>query len=188
MLCVRWYFSCKLSYRDLAEIKAERGVSVAPSTILRWVVHYAPEFETSWSRFAPRSFRNQICNRTVASAVCPSHVSEDTRAGRASHRPCASVRAGSRTSAGRNARYRIRARRCERNLRRSQRDRSCATSRSHCGAASNLIPRLKRMRSRPFGIEVGSFGEPKRRSWKVHRWLESSWAQRRIWKPCAPQR
>jgi transposase-like protein len=42
----------KLSYRDLAEMMAERGVSVAPSTILRWVQHYAPEFEKRWNRFA----------------------------------------------------------------------------------------------------------------------------------------
>jgi transposase-like protein len=42
----------KLSYRDLAEMMAERGVSVAPSTILRWVQHYTPEFEKRWNRFA----------------------------------------------------------------------------------------------------------------------------------------
>jgi hypothetical protein len=49
---VRWYLQYKLSYRDLAEIMAERGISVAPSTILRWVQHYAPEFEKRWNRFA----------------------------------------------------------------------------------------------------------------------------------------
>jgi hypothetical protein len=32
VLCVRWYLGYKLSYRDLAEMMAERGVSVAPST------------------------------------------------------------------------------------------------------------------------------------------------------------
>jgi transposase-like protein len=52
VLCVRWYLQYKLSYRDLAEMMAERGVSVAPSTILRWVQHYAPEFEKRWNRFA----------------------------------------------------------------------------------------------------------------------------------------
>jgi transposase-like protein len=52
VLCVRWYLRYKLSYRDLAEMMAERGVSVAPSTILRWVQHYAPEFEKRWNRFA----------------------------------------------------------------------------------------------------------------------------------------
>src|SRR5260370_953676 len=38
--CVRWYLRFKLSYRDLAELARELGVSVAPSTILRWVVRY----------------------------------------------------------------------------------------------------------------------------------------------------
>ena len=31
--CVRWYLRFKLSYRDLAELARELGVSVAPSTI-----------------------------------------------------------------------------------------------------------------------------------------------------------
>jgi transposase-like protein len=45
LLCVRW--SCKygISYRDLAEMMEERGVSVDPSTIFRWVQCYAPEIE-----------------------------------------------------------------------------------------------------------------------------------------------
>ena len=34
--CVRWYLRFKLSYRDLAEIAWELGVSVAPCTIFRW--------------------------------------------------------------------------------------------------------------------------------------------------------
>jgi len=52
VLCVRWYLAYTLSYRDLAEMMAERGVCVAPSTILRWVQRYAPEFEKRWNRFA----------------------------------------------------------------------------------------------------------------------------------------
>ena len=36
MLCVRWYLSYKLSYRDLVAIMGERGMGVAPTTILRW--------------------------------------------------------------------------------------------------------------------------------------------------------
>src|SRR5580698_9087824 len=46
--CVRWYLRFKLSYRDLAELARELGVSVAPSTVLRWVVRYVPEFEKCW--------------------------------------------------------------------------------------------------------------------------------------------
>ncbi|RYG55412.1 MAG: IS6 family transposase [Alphaproteobacteria bacterium] len=52
ILCVRWYLRYKLSYRDLVEMMAERGLSVAHTTILRWVQRYAPEFDKRWSRFA----------------------------------------------------------------------------------------------------------------------------------------
>jgi transposase-like protein len=52
VLCVRWYLSFKLSYRDLVAMMSERGVGIAHTTILRWVQHYTPEFEKRWSRFA----------------------------------------------------------------------------------------------------------------------------------------
>ena len=29
----------------------DRGVSVAPSTVMRWVLRYAPEFEKRWQRY-----------------------------------------------------------------------------------------------------------------------------------------
>jgi transposase-like protein len=51
-LCVRWYITYRLSYRDLVEMMAERGINVAHSTILRWVTRYVPEFEKRWNRFA----------------------------------------------------------------------------------------------------------------------------------------
>jgi transposase-like protein len=41
MLCVR-YLRYSLSYRDLEEITAERGLAVDHVTIWRWVQHYAP--------------------------------------------------------------------------------------------------------------------------------------------------
>jgi transposase-like protein len=34
---VRWYLRFKLSLRDLVEMMAERGLSLAHTTILRWV-------------------------------------------------------------------------------------------------------------------------------------------------------
>ncbi len=43
--CVRWYCRYGISYRDLAEMMAERGVDVDHTTIYRWVQHYAPEME-----------------------------------------------------------------------------------------------------------------------------------------------
>jgi transposase-like protein len=52
VLCVRWYLRFKLSFRDLVEMMAERGLSLVHTTIMRWVHHYAPEFERRWKRFA----------------------------------------------------------------------------------------------------------------------------------------
>jgi transposase-like protein len=51
-LCVLWYLTYRLSYRDLVEMMAERGVIISHSTILRWVQRYVPEFERRWSRNA----------------------------------------------------------------------------------------------------------------------------------------
>jgi transposase-like protein len=45
LLCVRWYLRYCLSYRDLEEIMAERGLKVDHTTIYRWVQRYAPELE-----------------------------------------------------------------------------------------------------------------------------------------------
>ncbi|HLN00449.1 MAG TPA: IS6 family transposase, partial [Bryobacteraceae bacterium] len=42
VLCLRWYLRYSLSYRDLEEIMAERGLSLDHSTIARWVLRYAP--------------------------------------------------------------------------------------------------------------------------------------------------
>src|ERR1039458_10167206 len=48
VLCVRWYLSFKLSYRDLVAMMSERSIDLAHTTILRWVQHYTPEFEKRW--------------------------------------------------------------------------------------------------------------------------------------------
>jgi len=45
LLCVRWYLRYALSYRDLAEMMRERGLSIDHTTIYRWVQCYAPELE-----------------------------------------------------------------------------------------------------------------------------------------------
>jgi transposase-like protein len=45
-LCVRWYITYPLSYRDLAAMMAERGIAVSHTTIfLRWVLRYVPDYE-----------------------------------------------------------------------------------------------------------------------------------------------
>jgi transposase-like protein len=45
LLNVRWYCRYALSYRDLEEMMAERGVQVDHSTINRWVLRYASELD-----------------------------------------------------------------------------------------------------------------------------------------------
>jgi transposase-like protein len=52
ILCVRWYESYKLSYRDLVAMMGERGLTMAHTTIMRWEQHYSPEFQKRWRRFA----------------------------------------------------------------------------------------------------------------------------------------
>ena len=54
VLCVRWYLRFKLSLRDLVEMVAERGLSMAHTTIMRWVQRYVPEFEERWQQYARR--------------------------------------------------------------------------------------------------------------------------------------
>jgi transposase-like protein len=48
-LCVRWYITYRLSYRDLVAMMAERGIAVSHTTIHRWVIRYLPEFEKRWT-------------------------------------------------------------------------------------------------------------------------------------------
>jgi transposase-like protein len=43
ILCVRWYITFKLSFRDLVQMMAERGITLSHTTILRWVQQYVPE-------------------------------------------------------------------------------------------------------------------------------------------------
>src|SRR5215813_12874193 len=47
---VRWYVAYPISYRQLEEMMQERGVSVDHSTLNRWVIKYAPEFEKQFRR------------------------------------------------------------------------------------------------------------------------------------------
>ncbi len=42
---VRWYCKYGISYRDLEEMLAERGIGVDHTTLYRWVQKYAPEIE-----------------------------------------------------------------------------------------------------------------------------------------------
>ena len=80
LLAVGWYLRFSLSYRDVEELLAERGVHADHVTVWRWVQRYAPEMEGRsapslycwyvWigslihSVIAPSSVRFQSCNTT----------------------------------------------------------------------------------------------------------------------------
>jgi transposase-like protein len=42
MIAVRWYLRYALSYRDVEELLAERGIEVDHVTIYRWVQRFTP--------------------------------------------------------------------------------------------------------------------------------------------------
>jgi DDE domain len=69
---VRWYLRFKLSARNLVEIMAERGLSMAHTTIIRWVQRYAPEFEKRLRRFARAVCRSSRVDETYVTngATC----------------------------------------------------------------------------------------------------------------------
>jgi transposase-like protein len=46
------FLSFKLSSRHLAKMMAERNLSMAHTTIMRWVHHCAPECQRRWNRLA----------------------------------------------------------------------------------------------------------------------------------------
>jgi transposase-like protein len=45
LLTVRWYLWYHLSFRDLVDMMEERGLSIAHTTIMRWVHQYGPELD-----------------------------------------------------------------------------------------------------------------------------------------------
>ena len=63
-LCVRWYVTHKLSYRDLVEMMAERHVDLAHITIMRWVQRYVPEFAKRWRRYSRPVGTSWRCDET----------------------------------------------------------------------------------------------------------------------------
>jgi hypothetical protein len=58
----------KLSFRDLVDMMAERGLHLSHTTIMRWVQRYAPEFEKRWTRFARKVGRSLRVDETRESA------------------------------------------------------------------------------------------------------------------------
>jgi transposase-like protein len=64
VVCVPWYLRYKLSLRDLIEMMAERGLSLAHTTIMRWVKRFTPEFVKRWNHFAIPAGRSWRVDKT----------------------------------------------------------------------------------------------------------------------------
>ncbi len=64
VLCVPWYLSFKLSSRDLVQMMSERGITLAHTTILRWVQRYIPDFEKRWGQYARPLGGSWRCDET----------------------------------------------------------------------------------------------------------------------------
>lgn len=62
--CVRWYCKYGISYRDLEEMMAERGLSIDHTTLYRWVQHYAPELNKRLSWYKQRYSRRWYLDET----------------------------------------------------------------------------------------------------------------------------
>src|SRR5437016_4829646 len=65
MLAVRWYLRYGLSYRDVEELLAERGIQVDHVTIYRWVQRFTPRF-IDGARPVPALMRGPlVCRRDL---------------------------------------------------------------------------------------------------------------------------
>ena len=58
VLAVRWYLRFGLSYRDVEELLADRGIEVDHVTIYRWVLRFTPLLSAP-----PRPCRHAVGNR-----------------------------------------------------------------------------------------------------------------------------
>src|SRR5271166_4878231 len=68
LLAVGWYLRFSLSYREVEELLAERGLLVDHVTVWRWVQHYAPELERRLrSRLKPTNDSGRGERRTSGS-------------------------------------------------------------------------------------------------------------------------
>jgi len=49
-MAVRWKLAYPLSYRNIEEMMAERGIKLDHSTVQKWVVKYSPELEKAFRK------------------------------------------------------------------------------------------------------------------------------------------
>ena len=50
LLCICWYLRYPVSYRQLEEMMAERGIEADHSTLARWVLKFTPQLESEFRK------------------------------------------------------------------------------------------------------------------------------------------
>jgi transposase-like protein len=85
MVAVRWYLRYALSYREVEELLAERGITVDHVTIYRWVQRFTPLLIDAARpcRHAPgdRWFVDETYVKVAGRWVCPSFHNAVTASG-----------------------------------------------------------------------------------------------------------
>lgn len=64
LLAVRWYCRYPLSYQDVVDLLAERGVALDRSVVFRWVQKFGPEIAKRTERHLRRSSLNWHVDET----------------------------------------------------------------------------------------------------------------------------
>jgi hypothetical protein len=64
-VAVRWYLRYSLSYRDIEELLAERGIEVDHVTVYRWVQRFTPPVHRRRPPAAARLRRPLVCRRDL---------------------------------------------------------------------------------------------------------------------------
>ncbi|PFK07427.1 IS6 family transposase, partial [Bacillus cereus] len=55
LLAVRWYLRYSLSYRNLVEMMEEHGLTLAHTTIMRWVHRYGADLDKRIRRYLKKT-------------------------------------------------------------------------------------------------------------------------------------
>jgi putative transposase len=61
LTCVRWYLAYPLSYRNLKEMRRERGVEVDHTNIYRWVQKFTPQLAATFRNMKKRPVSKSWC-------------------------------------------------------------------------------------------------------------------------------
>src|SRR5215475_12201137 len=73
---VRWYVTYKLSYRDVCDLMAERGVTVVHTTVLRWVQRFDTAGEQNQKRTVRHIGDHLITGRRPLTQIPPSKTDD----------------------------------------------------------------------------------------------------------------